>query len=170
MPFPLAPVQLQENPRAAPSSRRRAARVRAAPCAVLPALGLQLFPSARARNEKLALLPRPFRLPVSPTAAGKTGQRGRSSCKRPAPLLAWELFIRRRGHLLAKGSWGSGRGCRGVPGPRGGTEPLVAEGAILPGHRGLGREIISGFSPWLVGSSWLGEPRKARGAPQQGLP
>lgn len=39
-----------------------------------------------------------------------------------------------------------------------------------PGHCDLGREIISGFSPWLVDSSWLEEPRKGRGAPQQGLP
>lgn len=134
MPFPLAPAQLQENPRAASSSCRRTARLRAAPRAVLPALGLQFFPSARARNEKLVPLSWPFHFTVSPTATGKMGQHGPSSCKRPALLLARERFIQRRGHLLAKGSWGSGRWCRGVPGPQGGTEPLVAEGATLPGY------------------------------------
>lgn len=168
MPFPLAPAQLQENPHAASSSCCRAARVRAAPRTVLPALGLQFFPSARARNEKLVLLSWPFRFTVSPTATGKMGQRGPSSCKHPALLLARGRFIRRHGHLLAKGSWGSGHRSSGWDkSPWWPREPLCQ---ATPCHCGLGREIISGFSPWLVGSSWLEEPRKARGAPQQGLP
>lgn len=134
MSFPLAPAQLQENPRAASSSCRRAARARVAPCAVFPALGLQFLPTTRARNEKLVLFSRPFHVTVSPTATGKMGQRGPSLCKRAALLLARERFLRRRGHLLAKGSWGSGCWCQGVPGPQGGTEPLVAEGAAPPGY------------------------------------
>lgn len=112
MSFPLASAQLQENPRAGSSFCRSQAGLCAAFRAVHFALGLQFLP--RYRSQKLEIsatadtcLTLPFhRFPNS----RRKNRTARSLFVQGLGTCSWHAcFLRRRCHLLANGSPGSGR-------------------------------------------------------------
>lgn len=147
------------------------ARVREAPCAMFPALGWQFFPEPEMRNYCSSPDPSVPPCPQQPQEKWASVVPSRAS----AQLCSWHESASSRDVAT---SW------QGAPE---GLATVVEVSQVLrvaqspwwprellcqatAGHCSLGREIISGFAPWLVGSSWLEEPQKARGAPHQGLP
>lgn len=85
--------------------------------------------------------------------------------------LGWHLLLARTLPLETFGTRLGRVRCRhrGVPSPQGGQSPsrvLLCQAS----HCHPGRKRLSELAPCLVGSSRVEEPRKARGAPLQGLP